>query len=1380
MQTVKKVIKKVAKLVMALPFIIKFVAIFALISMLVTVFDWLIEIFTADNTPDYIYSTFGVKDMRDLVEIKKSEDDSGYYLDFVDDFDEKVGQIFLGANNIKGLHVLLTDEEFIKKIIKAEVVTQFPNLGGNIPEDSNGFQGAIDIRRVTPNKQIGSIDDNPGRGETTTLEPEVVYDTVDEKILNEGKVKKWEKGQKLEITSEAIVYAQRESELNPGSDTGSWYAVKQEENPDKDVTIPAGTVVTYTGTYKTSVNALNSTLSEVYVEVKSDELTGYVSGSVLIKKQEEQTAKKKQEVTARAKKNNKNQGDTVGKAGEEYTIAIAAGHNSTDNTGAQNGDLKEEELTIKTAEKVEELLSKYTNIKVVQVGSTSDNPGGVKKGERTKLARKANPDLCIQIHYNAGGGTGVEAIYKDGDGVSQQLAEFLSESMATSMELPNRGAGPDLEKCAVGSLGIIESAASSGFPSVVTEGGFIDKEPDASLLRGEGTDKCAEGIVEGIIKYLEADHTGYTATNVGSESSQESINSKVYNLKYVEPETLEDLLTKANEGDSNAEKEILKVYTLDEENKLVTTAWEAEDGVSTYKKNSSVDFKTSLQKYIMPYEYLLYYYIDTNEGDFSEKLAEEVINTEIVIVVQDNVTTVKTTENTVQWTEATDSTYSSGEQTVSAVTTTTETCTPKIEITYADTWCVKFYKENSYSSEALGWKEKDSEKVLDIKGKVTKTSSESDTGTQTIDTGSNVVNADNDGKNGTYINWWTYQKTRTSSDNMTIQYDSGESTIQGNENKFITLYQNSNMQNWIREAYLFRIIENNEKTANLLDLTKYLMYKATSIYYGVVEFDFSEYDLEIFQNVSNGNGNATDISLTTSVMDKETFVKALQAYYDKTGNADFKQNFLSRAEEIYDLGLKYNINPELIVTMALKESGFKSSGGNQNYWGWGTPNGSSLAYIATFEEGVKKLATTFGDYQVGGSMAGMITQRNDEREANNCNTNGYGLPGTLKGMLSVYSDLCGSDTKHREGNWGSGGNIYLRIIYGSEFEAKCGSVHKIGIDDYTIQERADYTAYLYEQQLKFWNNIFGEFASLGGGTASKEGWSTTGLSCPRYYQNDGKWASNPYNYGPGKTIGTGGCGACALAMGVSGLLEEDITPDVIVNYLNSINMNTVYNGAGSAEAIAKKYGLTYQLIDRNNKSAINHALDAGKVCIFSIDANGIYTGGGHFIMCNGRSGDQYYVLESGHYYETDKGYTYNQVFSPGVQGVFVLGRPANFQSKSKGNTDIVNIAKTKLGCSYVYGAAGPNTFDCSGFVQWVYGKAGISLPRTTYDYTSYKGTGKEVSWKNVQAGDIVWRTEHMGIYIGNDQYIHAPRTGDVIKISSGASSGFTNVFRFSK
>lgn len=117
---------------------------------------------------------------------------------------------------------------------------------------------------------------------------------------------------------------------------------------------------------------------------------------------------------------------------------------------------------------------------------------------------------------------------------------------------------------------------------------------------------------------------------------------------------------------------------------------------------------------------------------------------------------------------------------------------------------------------------------------------------------------------------------------------------------------------------------------------------------------------------------------------------------------------------------------------------------------------------------------------------------------------------------------------------------------------------------------------------------------------------------------------------------------------------------------------------------------------------------------------------------------------------------------------------------TEGNSKIVSIAESKKGCAYVYGAEGPNTFDCSGFVKWVYKQAGISLPRTTYDYEVYIGTKNEVSWEEAQPGDIVWNRDHMGIYLGDNQYIHAPHTGDVVREAPEAKSKFTNVFRFTK
>ena len=201
-----------------------------------------------------------------------------------------------------------------------------------------------------------------------------------------------------------------------GADTGYWYEKVKDNSLNEYVTIPDGEEVTYTGTYKTTTNALTKEVF-IYVQVErmnEDKEKVYVRATNLMKKEEQEEQKVEESetissllkttVSSRVNETRK----TAGKEGETYTIAIAAGHNNTNDTGARKGTLKEEELTIKTAEKVEELLKPYTNIKVVQTGSTADNRGGVQVRDRVRLAREANPDLCIQIHYDAGGGSGVQ------------------------------------------------------------------------------------------------------------------------------------------------------------------------------------------------------------------------------------------------------------------------------------------------------------------------------------------------------------------------------------------------------------------------------------------------------------------------------------------------------------------------------------------------------------------------------------------------------------------------------------------------------------------------------------------------------------------------------------------------------------------------------------------------------------------------------------------------------------------------------------------------------------------------------------------------------------------------------------------------------------
>ncbi len=99
---------------------------------------------------------------------------------------------------------------------------------------------------------------------------------------------------------------------------------------------------------------------------------------------------------------------------------------------------------------------------------------------------------------------------------------------------------------------------------------------------------------------------------------------------------------------------------------------------------------------------------------------------------------------------------------------------------------------------------------------------------------------------------------------------------------------------------------------------------------------------------------------------------------------------------------------------------------------------------------------------------------------------------------------------------------------------------------------------------------------------------------------------------------------------------------------------------------------------------------------------------------------------------------------------------------------VVQQAMKFLGTPYVWGGETPQGFDCSGFLQYLYAQRGISIPRVTYDQVK---TGQPISAKNLQPGDGVFFAKdgdvhHVGVYIGNGQFIHAPRTGDVVKISS--------------
>lgn len=303
---------------------------------------------------------------------------------------------------------------------------------------------------------------------------------------------------------------------------------------------------------------------------------------------------------------------------------------------------------------------------------------------------------------------GVSAYYRNGDATSQSFANIFTRTVSDAMGLKNNGIMND-STSNNGKLDSIGDSSDYGFPSTLIEGGFMSNSEDMAVIGAEneeGLKKYAKGIAEGVLEYYNIENTGLEGVSITSSTttSTSGVDSKIYDLKYVEPDVFNKYVEENN-------RQALRVYTLDEETKkLIIANWSftTEEGLKITASNP-INFRSVLNKYTMPIEYMIDFLVHTDDVEMVEKLADLAINTEYIIAVEDNVTTVETTvdiqEKNYRITRMPNNTYVTSRfvdwHTTSKTVTVSETVSNEIELTYADSWFVRMSKDSSYASMAF-------------------------------------------------------------------------------------------------------------------------------------------------------------------------------------------------------------------------------------------------------------------------------------------------------------------------------------------------------------------------------------------------------------------------------------------------------------------------------------------------------------------------------------------------------------------------------------------------------------------------------------------------------------------------------------------------------
>jgi cell wall-associated NlpC family hydrolase len=303
-------------------------------------------------------------------------------------------------------------------------------------------------------------------------------------------------------------------------------------------------------------------------------------------------------------------------------------------------------------------------------------------------------------------------------------------------------------------------------------------------------------------------------------------------------------------------------------------------------------------------------------------------------------------------------------------------------------------------------------------------------------------------------------------------------------------------------------------------------------------------------------------------------------------------------------------------------------------------------------------------------------------------------------------------------------------------------------------------------------------------------------------------ANNAWGWGPGKPFSSWEQGMSTVAQGLkAGYLNQGLTtPIQIANkYAPASDGNDPANWANVVSGFITKLGGNPETVRVAGASPSKAGVPTTPTGPSSLSPSSASTLPQDYFLGQAAFQNLGEIARTGHadpvseLQNMSQGAAMDQMYAD--QGMEQLGPAENIRVTTNGGKNVtvvsgvkqgsavaqnaVALIKRYLGTPYKWGGASPGGFDCSGLLQYVWGKEGVNIPRTTYQQWT---AGTAVPANQLQPGDAVFFTGsdpqgnlpgHVGMYIGNGQIIEAPHTGTNVQIDSLAShTDFVGARRF--